>query len=145
MRYTLMFLLPSVPPFLFSFFHLFFLLVYGCSVVPHHLLKRLWSFIELPWQLCKKSMGYTCVGLFLASLFCFIHVYSWPSLSISSTSTNSVYHRLKTLEKSRNSQKAKLVFACSQQVFTWRLWCIYNYLRSIYIVLSIISSLDGLI
>lgn len=103
------------------------------------------SFIELLLYLVTESLGYTCVGLFLDSLFCFIHVYSWPSLSISSTSTNSVYHRLKTLEKSRNIQKAKLVFACSQQVFTWCLRCIYNYLRSIYIVLSIISSLDGLI
>ena len=39
-------------------------------------------------------------------------------------------------------QKAKREFAECWQLFTWHLHCIYNYLHSIYVVLSIISNLE---
>ena len=45
-------------------------------------------------------------------------------------------------KKSRKFQKAKLEFAAHWQLFTWHSHCIYNYLHSIYIVLSIISNLE---
>ena len=45
-------------------------------------------------------------------------------------------------KKSRKFPKAKLEFAIHGQLFTWHSHCIFNYLQSIYIVLSIISDLD---
>ena len=50
----------------------------------------------------------------------------------------------KYLEKKKNFgkfQKAKLEFALLPQLFTQNLYCIYNSLHSIYIILGIISNL----
>ena len=44
-------------------------------------------------------------------------------------------------ENSRKFQKAKLEFATCWQLFPLHLYCIYNYLHSIYIVLGIVSNI----
>ena len=44
-------------------------------------------------------------------------------------------------KKIQKVPKCKLEFALHRQLFTWHLHCIYNYLHSIYIVLSIASNL----
>ena len=48
----------------------------------------------------------------------------------------------KKKKKTKKLQTAKLEFTACQELFTWHLYCIYNYLHSIYIVLSIIINLE---
>ena len=57
---------------------------------------------------------------------------------------DSTNHESKILgeKKSRKFQKEKPEFALCRQLFTRHLYCTYNYLHSIYIVLGIISNLE---
>ena len=59
-----------------------------CISIPisPHLYQDLLSFfyshpiIEFLLHLCQKSIGHTCMGLFLDSLFCFIDLHFYPSI-----------------------------------------------------------------
>lgn len=46
------------------------------QIFPKYLLKRLVSSITHRGQCCGKSVDHICVGLFLNSLLCFIHIFS---------------------------------------------------------------------
>ena len=75
----------------------------------------------------------------------FSTVYSPPSVSAGSTTTDSTTTDQKYSKKEKKfpeCSKKQNKFATHWQLFTKHLHCIYDYLRSIYIVLGIISNLE---
>ena len=63
-------------------------------------------------------------------------------MSVGSTSTDSTNCGSKILKIFQKVSKAKCEFAMCWPLFTRNSCCIYNYSRSIYIVLGIISDLE---
>lgn len=63
----------------FGYFILFyFILPMDVQFLQHNLLERL-SSIELLIHLLQETVGHICVGVFLISLFCSIHLYIYPT------------------------------------------------------------------
>ena len=78
------------------------------------------------------------VFLLLSFIHLTLHIYIFRIHRFNQPQMENMVKKKKKIQK---VPKCKLEFALHRQLFTWHLHCIYNYLHSIYIVLSIASNL----